>query len=430
MPKSLQKQKQSLCFVAFDAVSLIFPDALGSIGGAETQVLLMARALGEDPAVRVVVVVRDSRARPVQIVDGFTVVTKVDRLFRIRRFVSEHLTVSKSFPWIRIRRWHPKLVWQIPLLFIARLFRNTSCSSDDFHWLTDTVDCDVYCCTGTSERTANVFDTVRKQQRKTVLFVVSEADLDERYTSVAGFVNEYGDAGHRCADAIRSADFIACQTDIQQQMLAERFGCASVWFPNPFDHDDWMKKLESPNPAPWRALKIPPRFALWIGRSDRHHKRPEMLLHVAKCCPEVCFVMVINTHDEAVAADVRNLCPSNVQIIERVPFAEIPCYFRQSAMFISTGNKEFEGFPNVFLQAAATAVPIVSLEADPGFIADHNAGVVCHGDLDHLVREVKALWHNSERAEKLGQNGQRYVINHHSATETRNRLLEILDSTL
>ena len=430
MPESLQKPKRSLCFVAFDAVSLIFPEALGSIGGAETQVLLMARALSMDPGVRVVVVVRDSLARPVQIVNGFTVVTKVDRLFRIRRFVSEHMTVLASFPWIRFRRWHPKLIWQIPLLFFARLFGYTSSSSDDFDWVTDTVDCDVYCCTGTSERTAHVFDAVRKKHCKSVLFVVSDSDLDERYTNVAGFVNNYGDAGYRCADAIRSADLIACQTDIQQKMLSKRFGRDSVRFPNPFDHDDWLKKLEGPNPAPRASPEIQPRFALWIGRSDRHHKRPEILLQVAGNCPAVRFIMVMNTTDEAIAADVRKRCPSNVQIIERVPLDEIPRFFRQSAVFISTGSKEFEGFPNVFLQAAATAVPIVSLEADPGFIADYNAGVVCHGDLDQLVCEVKALWDDTERAKRLGQNGQRYVSSHHSAADTRNRLLQILDSVL
>ena len=263
-----------------------------------------------------------------------------------------------------------------------------------------------------------------------MLFVVSDSDLDERYTNVAGFVNNYGDAGYRCADAIRSADLIACQTDIQQKMLSKRFGRDSVRFPNPFDHDDWLKKLEGPNPAPRASPEIQPRFALWIGRSDRHHKRPEILLQVAGNCPAVRFIMVMNTTDEAIAADVRKRCPSNVQIIERVPLDEIPRFFRQSAVFISTGSKEFEGFPNVFLQAAATAVPIVSLEADPGFIADYNAGVVCHGDLDQLVCEVKALWDDTERAKRLGQNGQRYVSSHHSAADTRNRLLQILDSVL
>lgn len=428
--ESLRKKNRSLCFVAFDAVSLIFPDAKGSIGGAETQVLLMARALSKAPEVRVVVVVRDSRTRPVQIVDGFSVVTKVDRLFRIRRFVSEHVTVSASFPWIRIRTWHSSLLWQIPLLFVARLIGNTSSAGDNCDWLADVADCDVYCCTGTSERTAKVFEAARKQHHKTVLFIVSEADLDERYLNDPEFVNKYGDSGKRCAEAIRCADIIACQTDLQQKLLADRFNRDSISFPNPFDHDDWQRRLKSPAPETREAPQIPSRFALWIGRSDRHHKQPELLLRVAENCPDVFFVMVMNTHDETVAADIRNKCPSNVQIIERIPFAEIPGYFRQSAMFVSTGSKEFEGFPNVFLQAAATGVPIVSLEADPGFISQFHAGVVCQGNLDQLISNVKSLWLDTDRGRNLGQNGQNYVITHHSAADARNRLLEILNSVL
>ncbi len=428
MSESTQKKNHSLCFVAFDAVSLIFPDALGSIGGAETQVLLMARALSMAPEVRVVVVVRDSRSRPVQVVDGFTVVTKVDRLFRIRRFVSEHVTVLTSFPWIRIRSWHPNLLWQIPFLFVARLFGNTSAASEDFDWLAGAFDCDVFCCTGTSERTAQVFEAVRKHHHKTILFIVSDADLDERYLDDPELVNKHGDTGKRCADAIRCADIIACQTDLQQKLLAERFARESVSFPNPFDHDDWLQKSKHPTAGPQETPQFPSRFAFWIGRSDRHHKRPELLLRVAENCPDVCFVMVMNTHDETVAAQIRENCPSNVWLIDRIPFAEIPRYFRSSAMFISTGSKEYEGFPNVFLQAAATGVPIVSLEADPGFISDFRAGIVCHGNLNQLITAVKSLWQDTDRAKDLGRNGQDYVISHHSAADARKRLLEILDS--
>jgi len=428
--QSLHKNKRSLCFVAFDAVSLIFPDGLGSIGGAETQVVLMARALAMAPEVRVIVVVRDSRPRPVQNVDGFTVVTRVDRLFRIRRFFSEHVSMSGSFPWLSIRRWHPSLVWQIPLLFAANLFGNKSTSHFHFDWLTETIDSEVFCCTGTSERTANVFEAARKQFRRTVLFVVSDADLDERYINVPGFVNKYGDVGHRCVDSIRNADLIACQTVLQQRMLADRFGRDSIIFPNPFDHEDWKRRLETGILSKSLRAQIPPRFVLWIGRSERHHKRPELLLQVAGACPHVRFVMVMNTHDEIVAAEVRRKCPANVEIIERVPFGEIPCMFRQSAMFISTGSKEFEGFPNVFLQAAASSVPIVTLEADPGFIAEHHAGIVCDGDIAQMAREVARLWDDSSEARSLGLNGKKYVILHHSATDTRRRLLELMDAVL
>ena len=426
MSESRRKVKRSICLVAFDAIPLIFPDASGSIGGAETRAILIARLLSADPQTQVVVVVRDSRGRPVKELDGFTVITRIDRLFRIRRFVSEHVTVLKSFPWLRIRRGNAKLIWQIPLLFVARLLR-LSTTSDNFRWLMAESDCNVCGCLGVSERTAQVFHAAKAQHRRTILFIASNADLDERFLKVPGFVGSYGDSGDRCAEAICSADLIVCQSEIQQKLLKEHFGKDSVCFPNPFDHDDWRSKLQHCTKL---EVSIPSRFALWIGRSDRHHKRPELLLQVARNCPEVQFVMIMNTHDETVAAEVRNHCPPNVLIIERVPFADIPLYFRQSAMFVSTGSKDYEGFPNVFLQAAATALPIISLEADPGFIAKHRAGVVCHGDVEQLTLEVKTLWSHIDRAKCLGENGQQYVSRCHSMDEARAQLLDMLDEVL
>lgn len=426
MTESRQELRCSLCLVAFDAIPLIFPEASGSIGGAETRAILMARLLSADPQVRVVVVVRDSRPRPIRMLYGFTVITRVDRLFRIRRFVSEHVTVLKAFPCLRIKSWSPGLIWKIPLLFLARLFRRSN-SIEDFHWLSKETNCDVYGCLGVSERTAQIFDAVKSQHRRTLLFVASNADLDRSYGTLPGFVGPHGDSGIRCADAIRSANVIVCQNDVQQKMLKEHFGRDSHCFPNPFDPDDWRKKLQRPVAL---DAAIPSRFVLWVGRSDRHHKRPDLLLQVARSCSEVLFVMIMNTHDESVATAIRNQRPSNVTIIERVAFDDMPSYFRQSAMFVSTGSKEYEGFPNVFLQAAATAVPILSLEADPGFITKHQAGVVCHGDVEQLASEVKSLWADISRAKRLGENGQQYLSRCHSAAEARAKLLEILEDAL
>ena len=426
MPDSLKTATKSICFVTFHATPILFPEAAGSIGGAETQAIIMARMLGKASADRVVVVVRDSRIRPVQLIDGFTVVTWVDRLFRIRRSVSEQISIVRSFPWLRIKTWSSGLIWKIPRLLLERLLRRGSTPGENFDQLTSTTDCDIYCCMGVSNRTRQVFDAARKQNRRTILFVVSNADLDQRYAESPEHINNDGDTGAQCATAITYADTIVCQTVTQQDSLKKHFGRESCLFPNPFDYSDWQRQLIR---QPILEARFPSRFVLWIGRSDLHHKRPHLMLKVARTCQEVQFVMIMNTHDEAVAAEIRRQCPPNVRILERVDFQMMPAYFRQAAMFVSTGSRMFEGFPNVFLQAAATAVPIITLDSDPGFISSYNAGVVCNGCVDQLASEVSSLWASPERAAKIGQNGIEYVKVQHPEKETLRRLLEIIQVT-
>lgn len=410
--------------MTFHATPIVFPEATGSIGGAETQAIIMARILGKASSRdRVVVVVRDSRDRPDQFIDGFTVVTWVDRLFRIRRSVSEHVSIVGSLPWLKIKTWNSSLIWQIPRLMLARLFKR---APEDFDLLTSATDCDIYCSMGVSDRTRRVFDAARKKNRRTILFVVSNADLDPRYAELPDCLNCDGDTGRQCAAAIEHADTIVCQTVTQQELLKKHFKRESCLFPNPFDYSDWQRQLLR---QPMLDAELPSRFVMWIGRSDLHHKRPHLMLQVALKCREIEFVMIMNTQDEEVAAEIRKLCPPNVRILERVDFQTIPAYFRQAAMFVSTGSRMYEGFPNVFLQSAATAVPIITLDADPGFISQHNAGVVCHGCLDQLASEVIHLWKNPERAEEMGQNGLKYVTEHHPETESVRRLQEIIQIT-
>jgi glycosyltransferase involved in cell wall biosynthesis len=280
---------------------------------------------------------------------------------------------------------------------------------------------------GVSNRTADVFDAVRSRHRKTVLFIASNADLDERYCQSAGFISLNGDKSDRCVSAIQSADVIVCQTDLQAELLKKRFHRDSYCFPNPFDYERWIEKLQSQQQL---RAQIPPRYALWVGRSDRHHKRPELLIQVANLCPHIPFLMVMNTQDEVVAADVRRICPSNVQLIESVPLDDMPTYFQGAAMFVSTSSQDFEGFPNVFLQASATVIPIVSLEADPGFIVVENAGVVCQGDIERLADEVRTLWNNPVVAKQLGENGRQYVRRCHSSADSQSRMQEIMSAVL
>ena len=104
--------------------------------------------------------------------------------------------------------------------------------------------------------------------------------------------------------------------------------------------------------------------------------------------------MIMNRSNPEIERQVRSQCPPNVRIVERVPFEQMPAVYRRAKAYVSTGSSDFEGFPNVFIQAAASSVPILSLEVDPGFVEATNCGYVAHGDLDRLAEVTMTLWHD------------------------------------
>lgn len=380
----------------------------------------MAEILSETTGFQVFIVIRDSCVRDVCVVNGVTIITITDRLFRIRRFVSEHLTILPKFPWIRIRHFHLHLLWQVPFLLLAKMMRsrpkgNTECAIE----ILDRTGCDVYCCLGISDRSREIFRLARANSRKTALFIASNADLENHNLKVVK--SNHSENGQ---DMISLADAIVCQTKAQQKDVLKISKLNAELFANPINLDNWSRVLQSSPPS--SLPELPDRFVLWIGRSDAEHKRPQVLLKIAEHCVQINFVMIMNTHDEVLAAEIRRNAPANVLILERVAAGDMPHFFARATMLVSTGSKRLEGFPNVFLQASASSVPIVSLEVDPGFVERQEAGLVCQSDPGSLEEAVKILWNDPKRAMKYGENGNKYVRQHHDVASSRSILIRII----
>ncbi len=70
-----------------------------------------------------------------------------------------------------------------------------------------------------------------------------------------------------------------------------------------------------------------------------------------------------------------------------------------------------EGFPNIFIEAWAFGVPVLSMFFDPGGIIEkNNLGVVAHGNLDKMRDAVVNL--NVE--ENFGEKAKEYVEKYHA----------------
>jgi glycosyltransferase involved in cell wall biosynthesis len=254
-----------------------------------------------------------------------------------------------------------------------------------------------------------------------VLVLGSDGDLDERYTRDSQFISPYGDPGHVCWRILQDVDAIVAQTTAQRDMLRQRFGRSATVIANPVDVAEWDARRQPP--AGLEETAGLDRYVLWVGRAESVHKRPQVCLEVARRCPEISFLMVMNPRDPHVEATVRRDAPPNVRILSAVPFARMSAVFARAAAFISTSS--LEGFPNVFLQAALSRVPIASLEVGEAFLQHIGSGHFAHGDLDDLCRAIRGFW-NTSPDDSVLDTARATVTREHGLAETSAALLHVL----
>ncbi|MEZ6145758.1 MAG: glycosyltransferase family 4 protein [Planctomycetaceae bacterium] len=413
-----------VCVVALHALPAIDVSLNRPVGGTETRAWTFARGLAATGDVKVRFVVRADRPREPFRQENVDVIPMRDRLYSLYESVGRCIEKSPSFPGLRLRRWDWKLIWQVPILAICRLIegkRRDPWRVDPFY-----VDqpVDLFCTFGVQANSARVIAAAHASGRKTVLVIGSDGDLDERYTAGSTYVSPYGDVGGVCYDILQRTDAIIAQTDIQQRWLLERFGRESTVIPNPIDLDRWDEQLQSEIPAEMTGGLD--RYVLWVGRAESEHKRPELLLEVARLCPDVEFLMILNPRDRTVEERIQSEAPSNVKIVPKVPFDRMPAVFERAAVFVSTSS--LEGFPNVFLQAAATGVPIASLEVCREFLESSRAGLWTDGDMTKLADFIRSNWRNRSEAREIGTCGRSYVADNHGLRTQADRLSTFLSS--
>ncbi len=440
-----------VCFCTFNAYALFDPNSRNRFGGMEVRATRFARGLAERPGFDVTCVVRDEGQHPRQRFGRVSVVVEPtapeataaslgvaslhgrrrkrawsDNVYLRFRTAAERID---GFPWVRIHRWDLNLLWQVPALALNKPLRWARQRWADW-WFrrrppkvptTDfyaTLGAKVVCVFGVNEWSARVIASCRKHGRQTVLFLASDHDLLEEYYHGSPHRGPHQDLGHYCWHALHYADQIVVQTERQREQLHERFGRDGVLIRNPL-----------PQPAagavPKELRDQPCPFVLWVGRAERANKRPELCVELARRCPHVPFVAVMNRSDNALFRELCAAAPANLRIIESVPFDQIDAYFARSLALVNTSIRE--GFPNTFLQAAAHGAPILSLLVDPDdFISRQGCGAACGDDMDRLAAEVARVASDAEYRNALGAAGRRYVAQRHDLDGRVDELADLL----
>lgn len=400
-----------VCFVSYHAYPLFDSTCRLPIGGAETHAWMMANELAKRPGFDVDFVVKAPSWFRRKRQDNLTIWNIGDRLDPLRRFVSECVEVRQKPPWIRIRKWRPSLLWKVPLLAAPRLIRGASPKPGEVHPVYDRIQPHVVCCFGVSGHAATAIASARKLGARTLLFLESNNDLDERFHAGSDYFTPYGERGDICHFVLEAADRIIAQSAFQMEILAHRKGRSSHRMLNALDLD-WWDQRTIVRSHQLEAHHVESPYVLWIGRADEFHKRPALCLELARRCRELPFVMILNPGDKHIEQKIREEAPKNVTIIPQVPFEEMPAVISRAGIYLSTGSKEFEGAPNVFLQAAASRVPILSLEVSGELLTESGGGKCANGNLDQLADWLCELWKDPVLSRKTGERGRVFVEQH------------------
>lgn len=421
--------------VAWNALPAILPELGTSVGGLETHAWTLANGLRQFTSLRPRFFVRTSlwKSLPAEI-SGVQLYYDRQWLRSVRHQFSRSVQIG---PPMRILHWHPNLCWQFPLLATARLFNRwrgyqhpeyTPATSPDPRLLHQ--DCQAWAAFGVNADSARVAATAAEQGRPLLLFLESNADLDTRIaTADDGVINEpstsqgsqaahniYGESFAVQRFALHSATTIVCQSQFQQRRLAQLFSKQGPVIRNPINPAQWR-----PDPGVQRT------HVLWIGRYDSFHKRIPLAFEIARRCPRLNFRMIVNRHDDVLEAQLRSQCPANVELVDYVPFSEMPREFAQAQVFLCTGSPEHEGFPNVLLQAAASHTPTCSLADFDDFLTVSGAGAHCQ----ESIEQAAAVLQSGELISQINWTQvDDYLAQYHSlpaiARQTENLLQDLM----
>jgi glycosyltransferase involved in cell wall biosynthesis len=196
------------------------------------------------------------------------------------------------------------------------------------------------------------------------------------------------------------ADLVIAQTHFQAEQLRLRWGIAAATLPS----------LVSVPPA----QAAPQQFSvLWVA-NIRPHKQVERVAEIADQLPQVNFVVVggpmrgMEAYYEQARAQVARR--ANVHWMGFVPYAEIGRLFEAASVLLHTSTQE--GFPNVFLQAWAAGMPVVSLGVDPdGLIAQHGLGMFV--DPAEGAEAIARLHADPGLLQDIGRRARAYVSEVH-----------------
>jgi glycosyltransferase involved in cell wall biosynthesis len=205
---------------------------------------------------------------------------------------------------------------------------------------------------------------------------------------------------------VRLADTIVVQTEEQVELCRATFGREAAL-------------VKSIAPVAEAEDDAPVAF-LWVGRLVSW-KRPLEYVALAEALPEAKFWMVgvpsptTGRTDQLLAEEVslRSEAVPNLELLSPRPHGEIGNLLGRAVASVNTAD--FEGMPNVLLEAWSRGVPALVLHHDPSSVVEtHGLGGFASGSREKLVELAREQWIGRNDRKELSQRCRRYIQTNHS----------------